>query len=1107
MANWCTDKNSVSKKIMRKSMVSLLALTACVQAAHGAQADDTLHQLNIKAQRTDTALLALGKKAKIQIMFSPAAAKLTKSPAIRGNVTTTQALDTLLKKTALAYQVVSENLVVVKKKNEMAAPRKARNQNSKKNGTAPKTDAANSNPDDKESQISGAALEGLIPIEEVVVTGSRLRRSTFNSPTSISVFDLNDIEASGAGDLSELLLEIPSVSTDLSTTGSQLNTQNAGLSSVDLRHLGANRTLVLIDGRRTVSNSGNANRVSLGTIPKQFVQRVEVITGGASAIYGSDAIAGVVNIITKSGFEGARIEARMGTSFAGGAEDIEVHGTYGSLFAGDRGSFVLSASFDKEYGLKATDRQRALIQADYDYDDGINEFDTITGDEPASGLTEADYADLSNDVPGGRFEINDFFYDDAGLQTGFVLNQDGFDFRQDTTLKIPRERFLAAGKLDYKVSDTINFFGQIQYAKVDTRSTRSARGFDYNDDFQVIDPTTGLGSEREVGRIPLSNPFVPQAIADESSSRGVRFDRRFVEVGPRTNINERETVRFWTGLRGSTPSGWDWEISYGYGQFKQKQERQNEINFLHLTEGLNVEGTVAGGDMQCASADARAAGCVPVNLFGVGSISTEAANYIRANLQLNTTVKQHNILAYVAGDVIDLPAGALGVAFGIEYRKDKQSLITDELSNFGGSSAAPIPSFTGSYDVTEGFIEAHVPLVTNTPGFEDLSLDASLRVANYSQPNVSSVVSYRAGLNWRPIEDFRLRGQFARAQRAPDLNELFSPPRGDFDSVNDICEGINASSTGTVADNCRAESGIAAAILAEGEFEQDGSSVFSPNAGNPDIAEETADTITLGAVFTPAAMPTFSLAIDYYRIKVKDVITSYSNADILRLCYEDDANFGAGNFFCNQISRDTDDGQISQIVQRVFNLNELRSEGIDVSARYGFSLDSIGGAFDVRVQYSRLINLEQRFTGLDGTLEIERFDGELTHGSPQNQARATFGWKNDEWRIRWTTNYFGSLVDSHERVEDYAEELASNPAAEFPLFLNIGDTFLHDFYIAYTPDRLGGDMRFYAGIRNIFNTIGPFLPTGDTDAGRSSNFNRFYNTVGRSGYVGVRFDF
>ncbi|MBL4790650.1 MAG: TonB-dependent receptor [Kordiimonadaceae bacterium] len=1100
------SKRILPRRIMQGSMVSLLALTVCVQAAQASQADGRLHKIEIKSQRTDTALLALGEKAKIQIMFSPAAAKLTKSPAISGNLSVTEALDTLLKKTDLEYKIVSENLVVVKKKGEITVPSKGRKRSSRQDSSAPKPAATNSNSDDKERQISGAAFEGLAEVEEVVVTGSRIRRSTFNSPTPISVLDLGDIDASGAGDLSELLLEIPSVSTDISTSGSQLSTQNAGLSSVNLRHLGANRTLILIDGRRTVSNSGNANRVSLGTIPKQFVQRVEVITGGASAIYGSDAIAGVVNIITKSGFEGAQIEARAGTSFAGGAEDFEVHGTYGSKFAGDRGSFILSATFDKEYGLKATDRRRALIQADFDYQNGINEFDTVTGDEPASGLTEADYADLSNDIPGGRFEINDFFYTDAGLQEGFVLNQDGFDFRRDSTLKIPRERFLAAGKLDYKLSDNTDFFSQIQYAKIDTVSTRVARGFDYNDDSILIDPITGLGSILEVGRIPLSNPFVPQVVADESSSRGVRFDRRFVEVGLRTNVNERETIRFWTGLRGATSGGWDWEISYGYGQFKQNQERRNELNIVNLIEGLNAE-TLASGEIQCVSADARAAGCVPVNLFGVGSITAEAADYIRANVELDTTVKQHSALAYIAGDLIDLPAGPVGIALGIEYRKDQQRVVTDEFSSLGGVTAAPIPSFSGSYDVVEGFIETNIPLVTNTPGFQDLSLDASLRVASYSQPNVSSVVSYRLGLNWRPNDDFRLRGQLARAQRAPDLTELFSPPRGDFDRVTDICDNIDAASTGTVADNCRSEVGIAAAILAEGEFEQQGSSVFSPNAGNSEISEETADTITLGAVFTPTGIPGFSLAVDYYRIKVKDVISPFSNADILRLCYEDENTFGSGNFFCNQITRDTDEGQISQIVQRVFNLNELRSEGVDVSARFAFELENIGGEFDIRVQYSRLINLERRFTGLDGNLEIERLDGELTSGSPQNEARATFGWKNSEWRLRWTTNYFGSLVDSHERLANFADELAGNPDAETPLFLNIGDRFRHDFYIAYTPDSLGSDVRLYAGIRNVFNNVGPFLPSGDTDAGRSSNFNRFYDTAGRFGYVGVRFDF
>lgn len=223
-------------------------------------------------------------------------------------------------------------------------------------------------------------------------------------------------------------------------------------------------------------------------------------------------------------------------------------------------------------------------------------------------------------------------------------------------------------------------------------------------------------------------------------------------------------------------------------------------------------------------------------------------------------------------------------------------------------------------------------------------------------------------------------------------------------------------------------------------------------------------------------------------------------------CYEDAETFGSSNFFCNQISRDGE-GQISQITQRVFNLDELRSEGIDTTASYKFDLDSIPGSFDINAIYSYLITYEKHFTNLDGTAGVERFDGELQSGAPKHEARVTLGWRNDEWRLRWRINYFGSVVDSHEFEADYLEELASNPAAELPLYLYIGDSFEHDFYVSYTPEWLDKNIKFYGGVNNIFNNTGPFLPTGATDSGRSSNYNKHYDNIGRFGYVGMAVNF
>lgn len=1009
-----------------------------------------------------------------------------------------------------------------------------------------------------QAQTPPAAGSEPTAIDDVVVTGSRIRRDTIDTPTPVVTLGSEDLRESGDTELSETLADLPALSSTINDSTVAGNVQNSGLSSIQLRNLGDNRTLVLVDGRRAVSNSANGNRVSLSTIPSDFVDRVEVITGGASSVYGSDAVAGVVNIITESSQTGLRLNARAGVTEEGDGEETTYNLTWGNRFNERRGYFLVSGTYDRDGGVRAVDRDWAIRGVDYDYDEaaGINEIDTIyvnedgeptSGNQPANLVTPAGYLDRSGATPGGVFyggsSSRDRFYIGQTLvplgpdvQTGgtvnvgtrddgntgyFLPNRDGYNQREGRSLILPRERYLLAMKADYDLSDNVSLFGQIQYSQVETEEVREPIGIAHDTTYQIIDQATGEFSEHDFGRIACRretgssagpcNPFVPDEIRRDvsTSGAGVGWERRFVEVGDRITENDRRTVRSWAGLRGDLSSGWQWEASVGYGRYEQDQVRRNQVNAVNLIQGLDA--TVVNGEIVCSD---PSDGCVPVNLFGEGSITPEAADFIRADLEQNATIEQTNFQAFASGDLWQLPAGPVGAAFGVEYRKDSMNLTGNLLQQFGGTTDNMVPNYSGSISVKEAFGEVSVPLLRDRPGFELLSLDASVRVADYDIENVGTVFSYRAGLQWAPVSDLRFRAQFARAQRAPDLTELYSPPRGDFDSVSDLCDGVTPISTGRIAANCLAEPGVQAAfaeMAAEGDplvFEQSGSGIYSPNAGNLDLEEETADTITIGAVLQPRFLSGLTLAVDWYDIQIEDAITAYGNQEILVECYDSDLAV-ADNPFCADVSRNPNTGQISEVLQRQFNLAGYRTSGVDVAVQYRFDLEDrfgVPGQWDLRYDGTHITRQENSFEGLTGLVVTDQ-KGDLSAGSFEYRGRASLRWSHDNLRLRWTTTYLGDILDSRFRLEQYEQLLQTVPDAEFPMFLAIDGVFEHDIYAAYDFAVSGTEVRLYGGVKNVFNDISPFLPTGDVFSGRLTNYNNAYDTAGRRFYIGLTVDF
>ncbi len=916
-------------------------------------------------------------------------------------------------------------------------------------------------------------------LDVVIVTGSRIATSNIESPIPTQVLGIAEIEAGGTTDLGELVEQLPGVYLGISPTNSLLSTQNAGLSVVSLRSLGTNRTLTLINGRRVVSNSGSAQRVDTGTIPTGFLDRIDITTGGASAVYRSDAIAGVANIVLKDSFDGFTFDTRLGVSNEGGRDELSLDATWGMDFAGGRGNIMLGGMYERQEEVFAYQREYAL--SDLEIDIATGEFEV----------------NRSSSLPGGRFEVGDAWNIDGVWQNDQAGSQyclddgrvpacddyqaaiDGYNFRPLSMLFPERDRWAALAKAQYELTDDLRGWAMVQYSEIETRAERAAAIALDSNQYGPFDDRV------RIGELPNDHPFVHPAVR-ETLTGTVDWRRRFDEVGNRFRASTRETLRTSFGLDGAINDNWVWNAYLGYGKHEQSQIRENELNRLKISLALDIEPDPdnAGG-FRCVDAAARADGCVPLDLFGAGSVTPEMANYIRATDRLAQELEQTTASLSASGQVFELPAGGVQMALGVDYRKEEQQTSGDPDTNAGLTTTGFIPDIVGEFDVTEAFVEFNVPLIADAPGIQSLDLATAYRVADYS--TIGDVASWNFGLSYAPSDDIRFRAQISQAQRAPDITELFSSQRSDFDGVNDPCDNVTATTAGTVADNCRSITAIVDAIAADGSFQQDSTSVFGPNVGNPELQEETADTITYGFVFTPRFLDGFTFIADYYKIELEDAIASVDSQLAADLCYRDEGF--PNNRFCESITRDSE-GQIDRIVNQSENLNELVSEGIDVTLSYDFSVPKLPGEFSASTIYSRILTNEERFNGPDGEV-VDDFAGEI--GLPEHEYRFTLRWEpTDNFTLRYRANYQGTAVDDN----------AFDPA-DLGADLKVEINLTHDLYASYTVD---GDHRYriYAGVNNIEDQHGPYLPDGYVN-GSNFNVSSAYDRVGRRYYAGMNF--
>lgn len=899
-------------------------------------------------------------------------------------------------------------------------------------------------------------------LEEIVVTGSRIQRSNLTAPTPVQVIDSQTIQLKGTTNAAELINELPAAGVPgVSTTNSNFFVSATGLNLVDLRNLGTDRTLVLVNGRRHVGGAEGSTSVDLNSIPSDFIERVEVVTGGASAVYGSEAIAGVVNIILKRDFEGVTVAGQAGITGEGDGENYNLSSTLGSNFADGRGNIIVNVTYDKTEEVASADRDISATDAFYDPD------------------TFVDRNALSSYGPGGRFILGGVSYNPDG--TPFVTSVNGYNRNADRLIAVPIERNLLSAIANYEVLEGINFFVESTYARTETSSRSEPIAFGNN-------TSVGTAVDAPVLSIPASNPFIPAGIGAviPPGTQQFTFARRFNELGQRQSEITRQTYRIATGLEGELDNGWNWEGYYQYGTVTQDQVSTGVFNVARLQEALNAEVGPAG-TFQCSNPLARAQGCVPINVFGAGSVSQEALSYVSANSTFDSTIRQNTAGAFLSGDLLELPAGGLGFAVGGEYRKEESEFRPDALSIAGISSGNASAPSDGEYDVWEVYAETSVPLLSGMDFVDYLGIDAAVRYADYS--TVGSVWSYKVGGEYAPIPDLRIRSTYARAVRAPNIGELFQPAQQTFSSVTDPCaDNRRLDASATVQANCAATPGVGAAIAAGGfqPTQLDLSSIPGFNSGNPNLQEEKADTLTIGAVWTPTFLDNFSVTVDYWNIEIDDAIQGFARQTAVDQCVAQEQY--PNNPFCALITRDPTTGIITGLDLRVDNVAVQTASGVDLEANYALDLADMVGDYG-------LLNFN-----FIGTYLIENENIPFSGADPvENATQVGFSefkwnlrttWESGPFTVSWLLRYIG------EANIDPEDDFEGN---EIPALV------YNDIQARYS---INDRYELFVGVDNFLDQKPPIIPapfavniTGTETAAD------VYDPIGRFFYAGFRAEF
>jgi iron complex outermembrane recepter protein len=927
------------------------------------------------------------------------------------------------------------------------------------------------------------APDGASSGNDIVVTGSRIRRNPLDQDKPVVTVDETLIAKTGLTAIADVLQRLPSAAGGLNTKVNNAGNiggppdgtgVSSGSAEIDLRYLAAKRTLVLVDGLRFVNGSaagGIPASVDLNELPVNMIERVEVLQSGASPLYGTDAISGVVNVITKQMQKGLKASAQFGTYRQGDGHTFNLEASYGIQSPNTGTSLVFGGSYTKQEAVRTADR-------------AISQFPNpgqTSCTDPVGGCSSA--------PPRGRYDVlgQSLALIAPVIGRNTVLTDfkpfsaaDRFNFAPFNYLLTPSERYGAFVNFKQELTDSVNLRVKLVY---NHRFSRTQAAFLP----LFIGPDAGNGNLLDRISIDATNPFNPFGV---TLSSGVNLDgtpsalpanystvrRRFVEGGQRTFTQNVDTMSATATLDGSFNIGehkWYWDVNAVYGLNDAHQLFTGNVNAAKLAQAL---GPVA----QCT------APCVPLNIFGgatiggAGSITPAMLAFVTFDERDKSTQRLADFTANLSGELFDLPAGPVGVAVGYEHRDQRASYDPDPVIVAGLGADVPTSPAAGGFNVDELYGELRVPILSDTPFFQKLEFDGAVRHSNYS--SFGSNTTYTASGLWKPVRDLLLRGGYAESLRAPSIGELSAGLSRTDQGIDDPCTsapGGSFQTNATVRANC-----IANGVPANGSYaEPNGGQIGVFSQGNRALKPETARTWTAGAVFSPewargGFASALSLEVNYYNIKLKNAIDSVPGTLTLSRCA-----FLADPISCANITRSSN-GSVAGINGRLLNLNAINTSGLDASFIYRSPRFS-GGTVGLSANAAYLINYDV-LPPADLNAPPLKFAG-TERGSPDQayprfKLNATLDWSAPAYGASFTGRYI-SKVAERDGVH------------------TLGSTFYGDVQAYFSPGWMDNRIRLTIGVNNVFNKTPPACFTCD-----SANFDpTTYDLPGQFGYMRLSF--
>lgn len=904
---------------------------------------------------------------------------------------------------------------------------------------------------------------------EVTSTGSRIVREGAYAPTPVTVISGKDLLATGATNIGEALNQLPALASTYSLANSGAHIGTAGLNILDLRGMGANRTLVLVNGKRHVGSTAGTGSVDTNSIPSQWVEKVEIITGGASAIYGADAVTGVVNFILKKNIEGLDISATKGWAADSDHSKERASFSYGTNF-NNRGNFAIAMEYNGQNRLNSIDRSQTAIsyynmknlKQGEDKNDPNNPDKIYTPNAGYYTLSEAGSFELDGHKTfdkGGGYHATDIGNEQYNRH---CVNCETLNLKKYSDLQPEFKSYNFNIKTNYDISDAMNLAFEAKYTS--SKST------------SVGQPSFFFGQ----GTNPLKNSVIKidNAYLDSStvnlmhknSVDSIVVSRFMGDLGSRIEDDKRNTQRYVLSLTGNYSDDWDYEVYGIYGQTDLERTNRNNMimqNYQNALDAVSVDGKIV-----CRDAGARSAGCSPVNILGEGSPSDAARQYINTT-SVGTSVIKQTVLGgtLTNSGLFELPAGYVGLSTGVEYRDESSEIFEPE--NAKGTFFNALGNDKGSFDVKEVFAEINVPLLSDLPLIRQLDADFAARYADYS--TIGSATTWKAGLNWEISEDLRMRSTYAIAIRAPNISELYGAASQNFFRASDTCRVTHLATLDkpeTRRSNC-----ASLGVPADFDSSYDAKTLEGISSGNKELKPEESTSYTIGTVYNPSFIDNLTLSLDYWNIEITDAISNVSAQDIINRCI--DSPSGIDNQYCKLITRDTNTHEITSLTQSVLNIASLDAEGIDLDIGYNFEL--LNGDVSTSLVATYLMKRRDFSDQTDNTYFIEN---KGVVGTPEWAYNFTANYTLDNVDVSWRTRF----IDSVSLYDNNEIERNANPSDH----MGNSTYFISDAGVAYNFD---SGITIKVGVDNLFDRDLPFGTTG-TGSGSAS-----YDNVGRYVYT------